>query len=669
MSIAPRQPWYRVWLIVAVVLLLRVPFLNQAIQGDDVYYLAGAEHAQIDPLHPNHARYLFMGDMVDMQGHPHPPLNAWALAGLLACFGDVREVPFHAAYTLFSLIAALAMWSLAKRFSTRPLQATLLFLAVPAFVINGNSFESDLPFLAFWMAAIAWFIHAVDLPDQGSTKAMIAWGGAGVCAVLASLAAYQAIFLTPILALYLLHQTRSQSMSLRGMRLWRTTFAQHKGALAVALIPPAAIGLYQLFERLTSGALPAAVLAGYMQSYELQSVIRKVRSAVALTVHAAWIVSPVILLAGIAMKRKDIGKAKWLLVAAILAALRGAVYDPNPLFWVSFSCGVLLISLCADGAFRSEGPARFLCQWVMIFFVGALAIFFAGSARYLLPMAAPVAILAANAVGGRWLITGMALQFALSLGLAQVNFEHWDGYRQFATAIAPEMKQRKVPPQFTWINGEWGLRHYVQEQGGLPLGKTQRVEPGQIVVSSAVALPIELTNPSATLEEREITSRIPLRLVSLGGKSAYSTTSGGLRPFDVSLAAIDRVRAGAVLERQAMLTYVDPHDPQAKEQIVSGLSLDGWMSGRAVVLIRKPDVTKALIASFWIPPQATGHHVELWVDGRRVAQQMFPGSGTFTLEAPEATAGGTVAITIDKTFHAPPDARELGMVLMGVGYK
>ena len=30
--------------------LLRVPFLHQAIQGDDVYYLYGAEHAQIDPL-------------------------------------------------------------------------------------------------------------------------------------------------------------------------------------------------------------------------------------------------------------------------------------------------------------------------------------------------------------------------------------------------------------------------------------------------------------------------------------------------------------------------------------------------------------------------------------------------------------------------------------------
>ena len=75
-------------------------------------------------------------------------------------FGDVKEVPFHAAYIVFSLIAVWAMWSLARRFSERPLWATLLFIAVPAFVVNGSSLEADLPFLAFWMAAVALFCRA-----------------------------------------------------------------------------------------------------------------------------------------------------------------------------------------------------------------------------------------------------------------------------------------------------------------------------------------------------------------------------------------------------------------------------------------------------------------------------------------------------------------------------
>jgi len=177
-------------LIVAVVILMRLPFLNQAVQGDDVYYLAEAEHAQIEPLHPAHFKLVFLGNLADMRGHSHPPMNAWILGGLLAVFGDIREAPFHAAYIVFSLVAALAMWSLARRFSPQPLWATLLFIATPAFVINGNSFETDLPFLAFWMAAVALFVSG-------------RYWMAALAMALASLTAYQAIFLIPILWLYL----------------------------------------------------------------------------------------------------------------------------------------------------------------------------------------------------------------------------------------------------------------------------------------------------------------------------------------------------------------------------------------------------------------------------------------------------------------------------------
>src|SRR5579871_6805826 len=161
-------PWYldllrRELLIVALfVLALRVPFLNQAIQGDDVYYLYGAEHAQIDPLHPTRAQYVFQGQIVDMRGHPHPPLNVWGLGILLAIFRDIREIPFHAAYIFFSLIAAFSALWLARRFSPAPLAATLLFLVTPAFVVNGNSFEADLPFVAFWLLSMTLFIAAVD---------------------------------------------------------------------------------------------------------------------------------------------------------------------------------------------------------------------------------------------------------------------------------------------------------------------------------------------------------------------------------------------------------------------------------------------------------------------------------------------------------------------------
>jgi len=145
-------------LLLGLVLLIRLPFLNQAIQGDDHIYLTEAQHALVDPWHPNDVKYVFLGGEVDLRGHSHPPGNAWPLAALILLFGDVKEIPFHAAYIVFSMIAAWAMWSLACRFSERPVWATLLFIAVPAFVVNGASLEADLPFLAFWMASMALFL-------------------------------------------------------------------------------------------------------------------------------------------------------------------------------------------------------------------------------------------------------------------------------------------------------------------------------------------------------------------------------------------------------------------------------------------------------------------------------------------------------------------------------
>ena len=66
----------QIFLIALLALLIRVPFLYQPIQGDDPYYLYGAEHAQIDPWHPLDTRFAFQGQMVDMRGHPHGPMNS-----------------------------------------------------------------------------------------------------------------------------------------------------------------------------------------------------------------------------------------------------------------------------------------------------------------------------------------------------------------------------------------------------------------------------------------------------------------------------------------------------------------------------------------------------------------------------------------------------------------
>ncbi len=391
----------QVGVVLCLVLLLRLPFLNQAIQGDDFYYLKGAEHALIDPLHPTHARYVFAGQMVDMRGHPHPPLNSWYLALLLAIFRSEAEPPLHAAYILFSLIAALSALTLARRFGTRPLLATILFLITPAFVVNGNSLESDLPFLAFWLAAVALFVHE-------------RWWLAALAGCLAALAAYQAVVLAPILAWWLVRERRRDALP------W-----------IAAIAAPATILAWQLYERLTSGALPAAVLAGYMSSYNLQTIAQKVKSASSAdrAHRMAGLPRPV--------TARVLARTMWVRIGSALVTVAAAVADQNPLYWLSCGVGSLVVFWCLSQV------RDFLCWWIVVFFAAALVIFFAGSARYLLPIVVPVAILVSNRLNPRLLATGIALEAVLALGLAAVELP--------ALGRLSPVRQKRSHPTFNGI--------------------------------------------------------------------------------------------------------------------------------------------------------------------------------------------------------------------------
>jgi len=616
---------FRRWslaIIIGVVLLIRLPFLNQAIQGDDPKFIWIAQHALIEPGHPSHTQYIFQGEPVDMRGHPHPPLNAWVLSALINTFGDVREVPFHAFYLLFSLIAALSMYALAKRWAPdHALEATLLFLAVPAFVVNGNSFESDVPFLAFWMAAFALFTRGYPLL-------------AVVPFCFAAMMSYQAVFATPILWVYCWRYARDSRTS------WAT-----------AATPVFVVIAYQVWERMTGGTMPGLVLAGYFTTYGLQQIGNKLRNAAALTAHLGWMMCPLLVVAAF--------HQRYVLIAGAVAAAIGAYFDPNPLFWLSFGIGAMVVVA------QFTTRVSFLRWWILLFFAYALAVFFAGSARYLLPLGAPLAILTARAAP-RFVLPGVALNLLLGLGLAWVNYQHWDGYRTLTASLARDIGQKRV-----WVNGEW-TAFYMEAEGALALTRKQTVQKGEWVASSALGFPIQVTAPMGAVTEREIRPTLPLRLIGLNSKSGYSTASLGLRPFDISSSPIDKVRIDAVLDRKPTLEWLPMNAPEALTQLVSGMyQQEGsarWMSGKAVILLKEPAEPRPVQVDLYIPDQAPGRTVVVLLDGNEIARKTIPGPGMHSIRSVGPVKGGTLTISIDKTFQVAGDFRELGAVLLAAGF-
>lgn len=596
-------------LIVAFfVLLTRLPFITQPIQGDDLYYLYGAMHAQVEPLHPHHAKYVFQGIEVDMRGHPHPPLNAWILGGILALTGDIIEPVFHSVYLLFSMVCGMAVYFIAKKYATRPLLATLLFLATPVFWVNGTSLESDIPLLACAMTGIALFVHG-----------RIWW--AMIPLFLAGLAAYQSVALIPV--------------------LWFL----RRGYLQ-ACVPAAGVIGYQVFERITSGVFPVAVSVGYFQEYGMQRLAAKLSSGAALTGHLAWLAGPV---------------AVWEWSWALLAGIPAAYFDWNPLFWLSFGIGVMIL-------WRVDG---FLGWWIRIFFVASLFLFFAGSARYLLPIAPAICIWASNKISEDRLSFAIAAQMMLAGLLAVTNYQHWDGYRRFVESMKPQIQAALDANQDVWVDGEWSLRFYAEALGAQPLKQNQEFRAGDLVLTQKLG---GIASRVGTLQEvatKSIRPILPFRLIGLDTKSGWSSSAFGLRSFDIAFTPVDVVAAYQAIERLPTVSDLPMNAPEVETQVLSGIfeleeNKNRWTGKRASMVLKpKPGVIE--VTAYTPRPL----ELVIKVDNQEIHRQKLT-EGLHTVETkPIKGEGESLLLTLetDTAFIASGDTRELGLILQRVRIK
>ena len=95
------------------------------------------------------------------------------------------------------------------------------------------------------------------------------------------------------------------------------------------------------------------------------------------------------------------------------------------------------------------------------------------------------------------------------------------------------------------------------------------------------------------------------------------------------------------------------------------------MLGEASVLLKTPAKYSGLKVSVFIPPNAPARTVTLSVDGKVVATQTFQTPGPYTVTGPFQTDADQVTVTlrVDRTHRVAPDTRDLGVVVIGVGFE
>jgi hypothetical protein len=484
-------------LLAAFTLALHAPFLRQPVQGDEVNYLDFAAHVLQQPLTPLNFQFVFQGKLVDAAGHPHPPLNAYILAVAWLLRGRFSVFFFHCFYLLFTLGISFAAYALAARFTSRPLWGALLIAASPLVQVNTNTLAGpEAPALALLLIGAAAFFGR--------------WFWiAGIALAAAGLTELQALALPPILLLsYLVKRERPP-----------------RAAWCALVGPYLALGGWQALQWALTGRLPFAVLAGYASNPNLSGIRVKASSALVLLEHLGVLVT----LVPLAWRRL------WGLAPGLLAAFLVTDYPwwERALLAIFIALGVNALVWLWEA--RQRQPV--LAAWCLLYFAFAALAFFAGAARYLLPLTAPMVLLFVIQFRDRPRMLWLALAVNLILGL-NISFAAYEFARVYAHIAPP-------PGNVFLVNGEWGCRYYMVAKGGQPLEDVSVPTPGEWIVASDLSLAGKYDSlaeeTAAPLRTVDLRVRTPLRLVDRHAHTGFSSASMGLLPFSFSNQPLDRI--------------------------------------------------------------------------------------------------------------------------------
>jgi 4-amino-4-deoxy-L-arabinose transferase-like glycosyltransferase len=262
--------------IVLVVVACAVPFLSQPFHMDDNFYMDMARSARAHPVHPYDTPYDFGGfHAPDMASHSHPPLQAYFLAAVQVLAGEEegREWIYHTAAVVFPLTAALSLYFISALFVERPIWPALALAVCPLLLVMGHTLMTDVPMLAYWLAATACFLWAAESGRRSLHAA------SALFLFAAMFTSYQSVALIPLLGFY---QIRKHG----------------KAAGWVALfLPVLAMGAWIGMSSSHFGRMILVDTAGYVQSRHAATLSMLGTKLLALFEYQGWlIVFPLFLL-------------------------------------------------------------------------------------------------------------------------------------------------------------------------------------------------------------------------------------------------------------------------------------------------------------------------------------------------------------------------------------
>lgn len=467
-------------LLAVLTILLLVPFAGKAFHIDDPLFIWTARQIQSDWADP-------YGFSVNWYASPepmsdvtkNPPLAAYYIAGAARLVGW-HESALHLAMLVWAIAAVLGTYLLACRFSPRPLEAALICLLTPVFLLSASTLMCDMMMLAFWVWAMFAWVRGID---KGSPIMLCI---AAFLVIPCALSKYYGVALIPLMAAYSVAVSRRLTWRIAYLAIpiaalvgydVATSYLYDKPLLTDALFYASATRQASWGSLLARVGVGLSFTGGCMATILFYMHRLPSRSRVYTIAAAAIAVGLVVVLS-----RSD----------AILG-----LRDPSGLHWatilelgVFILAGLMILRLPFDATLKRRDPdSVLLLLWVIGTFAFAAFFNWSCNGRSILPMVPAAAILLvrrigerekdASADGIRWkLAWPLVLAMILSLAVTWADYSMANSVRSTARTLLAQYRGKNV-----WFEGHWGFQYYMEKGGAQPMNMMYpSCVPGDVLV-------------------------------------------------------------------------------------------------------------------------------------------------------------------------------------------
>lgn len=470
------------WCAVIAAALL-VPFLNKAFHIDDPVYLWVAKQIHVEPLD-------YYGFDVNWGGHTvsiakenkNPPGVSYFIA-LAALVTGWSEPGLHAVFLIPAALLALGVYALAARLCTQPAYATMIAVVSPVTVVSATNVMTDVLMTALFVWSIVAWLRAVE--DNNTFRYLVA----GLLIALAALTKYFALSLIPLLAVY-------SMLVKRPVRQWAP-------ALLLSVAVYGAYEWHSITHYGESALLSAILYAGPERSASGKTLLQQTITALS---FSGGCMAALLFLAPLALTGRRLLAAALATLAllgalvvlpignALLVNVRPSYHVPA-LVQIALWCavGIGLLVMTAKDVVRCRDPHAFLLSaWIGGTFVFAAYANWSVTARTILPLVPPAAILAVRRIETQrsWFterpwswrtVVPLALTAALSLSVARADVLLANSAR---TAAAQAAQSLAGYPGTVYFLGQWGFQYYMQQAGKTPIDfEKAHLSPRDLVIS------------------------------------------------------------------------------------------------------------------------------------------------------------------------------------------